>query len=331
MKVTGAGTDTVMRAFLVSGLLVSLLSLTSLTSVAHADPAECSIRVIEAPREVRDALVGWASGEKICHALDVRVTPTGEGYSLWARGEDGRTFTRWVADPKTAALLVVSWAGDDTLPAGDPPPKSHFTLRMHVRQVVPQEQAGAITSASPRARTQQIVVAVIANAGSGEDVYARSGVRASIDLTTHEAWRAGIAGMYSDEKVNIYDSSRRLAQAYEPRASLVGYIARSLASDHIRLAAGVGFTYAQLSDVIIEPGVGTVMMERVGITSPAIELSAFAAFPITARWSITGGVVITATGPSATYSLLKDPNHAFAPDHDGGTQVVGAFGVARSM
>ncbi len=209
MKVIGAGTETVMRAFLALGLLGLLTSLTFGTSVARADSAVCSIRVIEAPREVRDALVGWAAGEKICHTLDVRITPTGEGYSLWAQGEDGRTFTRWVADPKTAALLVVSWAGDDTLPAGDPPPKSHFTLRTHVRQIVPQEQrtAAATTSASPPARTQQIVVAVVANPGSGEDVYARSGIRASIDLTTHEAWRVGIAGMYSDEKVNIYDNS----------------------------------------------------------------------------------------------------------------------------
>ncbi len=327
MKTAGAGTDTVMRAYLPVALLLSLAAPT-----ARAD-AVCSLRVLEAPADVRDALVGWASGEKICHALDVRITPTGEGYSLWARAEDGRTFTRWVADAKTAALLVVSWAGDDTLPAADPAPRSHITLRTHVRQVVPQEQPAIASSAPVAAPAREIAVAAIANPGGGEDVYARTGIRASLDLTTHEAWRVGVAGMISDEKINIYDASTgwRVAQAYEPRASIVAYIGRSIARDRIRLAMGAGVSYAQLSDVTIQPGVGTVMIQRVGITTPALELSALGSFPIAGRWSITGGVVVLATGPSATYDLLQDSNHAFAPDHDGGTQIVGALGVARSM
>lgn len=320
-----------MKAFLAVGLFAVLSP-----AVARADDAVCSIRVLEAPAEVRDALVGWAAGEKICHALEVRITPTGEGYSLWAHSDDGRTFTRWVADPKTAALLVVSWAGDDTLPAGDPPPRTHYTVTTRVRQIVPQEPLAATTSAPKPSSTEpahEIGVAFVANGGSGEDVYARVGIRATVDLTTHGAWRIGLAGMYSDEKVNVYDyfTGYRVAQAYEPHASFVGYIARSLASDRIRLGLGAGFSYAQLSDVMLEPGSGTTMFERVGVVSPAFELSAIGSFPIVGRWSINGGVVITATGATTGHSLLKDSNHAFAPDHDDGAQVVGAIGVARSM
>jgi hypothetical protein len=392
-----------MRAHLAAGFLAIAL-VPSLTPVAHAGEAACSIRVLDAPSEIRDALVGWATSEKICHALDVRITPTGEGYSLWARADDGRTFTRWVADAKAAALLVVSWAGDDTLPTADPPPRSRSLSNYASRPAVdathssrpavdathssrpavdathssrpaidahvprashdtapfaphasaidaryaslpaaapsaidpvrdrPRDLASVTTTARMRG-TRQLVVAAIANPGSGEDVYARTGLRASLDLTTHGAWRVGIAGMLSDERVHIYDvwTGARLARAQEPRASAIGFLARALGNDRVRLGAGAGFAYMQLSDVAVEPLAGTVMLERVGIFAPAIELSAFASIPIARRWAITGGIVLTATGPSASNSLLKNDDHAFAPDHDGGAQLVGALGVARSM
>ncbi|MFN0250916.1 MAG: hypothetical protein ACKV2T_28845 [Kofleriaceae bacterium] len=335
-----------MRAFLVG----TLAAFAAVPSVAEAGEAVCSIRVHDAPPEVRDALVGWASGEKICHALEVRITPTGEGYSLWARADDGRTFTRWVADAKTAAVLVVSWAGDDTLPAADPPSRSRSIPTTHVHESAqpasPRSSNHSVALDAPpriersggdaersvtRGRTKQIVVAAVANPGAGEDVYARTGLRASIDLTTHEAWRVGIAGMLSDERVNIYDdrAGERIAHAYEPRASAIAYIARSVARERLRLGLGAGFAYMQLSDVIISPGVGTVMLERVGIFAPAIELSALGSIPITKRWAITGGVVITATGPSATNGLLTNEDYSFASDHDGGTQIVGVLGVVR--
>jgi hypothetical protein len=371
-----------MRAHLAAGFLA--IALVPLTPVAHAGEAACSIRVLDAPSEIRDALVGWATSEKICHALDVRITPTGEGFSLWARADDGRTFTRWVADAKAAALLVVSWAGDDTLPTADPPARSRSLSTYASRPAVgathssrpaidahvprashdtapfaphapaidaryaslpaaapsaidpvghrPRDLATVTTTARMRG-TRQLVVAAIANPGSGEDVYARTGLRASLDLTTHGAWRVGIAGMLSDERVHIYDvwTGARVARAQEPRASAIGYLARSLGNDRIRLGAGAGFAYMQLSDVAVDPLAGTVMLERVGIFAPAIELSALASIPIARRWAITGGIVLTATGPSASNSLLKNDDHAFAPDHDGGAQLVGALGIARSM
>ena len=326
MKSSPAGTSLSMRAVMTLGTL-GILAITPSTARAEA---ACSLRVLEAPREVSDALLGWAGGEKTCHALDVRITPTGAGYSLWARAEDGRTFTRWVADPKTAALLVVSWAGDDTLPAADPPRSATYTLQTHVRYEVPQAPGPAIASPAPPARSRELAVGMIANPSTGEGVYARTGVRASIDVTTHDAWRVGIAAMLSDEKVNVYDPSRRVAQAYQPRASAIAYISRGIGNDRLRLGAGAGFAYTQLSDVVIEPGEGGVMIERVGIFAPAIELSAIVAIPVTLRWSITGGLVITATGPSSTYKLLDDP-YTFASGHDHGSQVVGTIGVARSL
>jgi hypothetical protein len=73
------------------------------------------------------------------------------------------------------------------------------------------------------------------------------------------------------------------------------------------------------------------MFERVGIFTPAIELSLLAWIPLTQRWSFTGGVVLTAAGPSASYGLLTNSDHAFAPDHDGGVQLLGALGLGRSL
>jgi hypothetical protein len=297
-------------------------------SVAHAEAPACSLRVLEAPDDIRDALVGWASGETICHALDVRITPTGDGFSLWARADDGRTLTRWVADAKSAAVLVVRWAGDDTLPVGDPVPRTRIKPDVTSPMVVKDR----VVRRGPAARKREVVVAMIANAESGEDVHARTGLRASIDLTMHGNWRVGIAGMLSDEKVYIYDywTDMRVARAYEPRASAIGYITRSLVEDRVRLGMGAGFAYTQLSDVVVEPRVNN-MIERVGIFAPAFELTALGSFPLSGRWQITGGVVITATGPSATSDLLKNDAHVFAPDHDGGTQIVGALGVSRAM
>jgi hypothetical protein len=315
-----------MKAFLALGLLAVS------APVARAQEVACSIRVLEAPAEVSEALVGWASGEKICHALDVRITPTADGYALWAQADDGRTFTRSVSDAKTAALLVVSWAGDDTLPAADPP--ARYTITSHVRQVVPQPTAIASHSAPPaREENRAIVVMAVANPGRGEDLYARTGLRASIDLTTNGLWVVGVAGMLTDEKVNIYDNSTgyRYAQAYEPRATLMGYIGRWAAHDHLRFSAGAGLSYSQLSDVAPGPGTPSQMFERVGVTVPALELSLLAWIPMSGRWAFTGGVVITASEPSSTYDLLKNSNHAFAPHHDAGVQIVGALGVGRSL
>lgn len=192
------------------------------------------------------------------------------------------------------------------------------------------------TATAPERPRRQLVVAAIGRPGDGEDVDGRSGLRASIDLTTHGAWRVGIAGMLSDEPIRIYSVSAgyRIATAFEPHASLMGYLARSFARDRIRLSAGVGVAYAQLSDVVFAPGSnlveGPAMIHRVGIASPAIELSALAAYPLTARWSIVGGVVLTATGPTE-YKLLKDPDHAFAPRHDDGAQLVFALGASRAL
>lgn len=329
MKPAVAGTEAVMRAFLALGLLGALSP-----SVARADEAACSLRVIEAPAEVRDALVGWASGEKMCHALSVRITPTGEGYSLWAQADDGRTFTRWVSDAKTAALLVVSWSGDDTLPAADPAPRSQYTFRAHVRQIVPQEKTAIASRAASKPEMRAIIVAGVANTGADENLYARTGVRASVDITTDGLWYLGIGGMVTDEKVNIYDywTGRRLAQAYEPHATLMGYVGRWTAHDHFRISAGAGFSYSQLSDIDMSPGVASqVMFERVGIFTPAVELSLLAWIPLTNRWSFTGGAVLTAAGPSASYGLLKNSDLAFAPDHDGGVQIVGALGLGRTL
>jgi hypothetical protein len=315
-----------MRAFLPIGLFgVAIATM----SVAHADDAACSIRILEAPPEALDAIAGWAAGERTCTTLEVRVVPTGEGYSLWARTHDGRTFTRWVPSAKTAALLVVSWAGDDSLPAADPP-HSSIVLRTHVRQMLPEQPAQLHADIAPTPR--DVLVAAIVRPGSGEDIQARTGIRVSADLAVHDAWRMGLAGMLSDEKVNIYGyNTYRAATAYEPRASLIGYLARDVVSNHIRLSAGAGVLYTQLSDVVMEPGVGDQMVDRMGILAPAAELSAMFRLPLSERWALSGGTVLTLSTDRTHTGLLIDPDQTFAPDHDQAAQLVVAFGVSRSM
>jgi hypothetical protein len=64
---------------------------------------------------VRAVVERWLRDEPRCVALEVRIIPTDGKLYVLARDDRGRVHERVVPDATNAAVLIVSWAADDTI------------------------------------------------------------------------------------------------------------------------------------------------------------------------------------------------------------------------
>jgi hypothetical protein len=92
----------------------------ALPGAARAEVAACEVTIVEAPRDVRDAVIAWVQDEWSCKHLELRAVAIEGAYALFALRSDGRVFARTVPDSPTAGALVASWAAADAEPAPGP-------------------------------------------------------------------------------------------------------------------------------------------------------------------------------------------------------------------
>ena len=111
-------TMTIARGSRIALCAFTALAGTSLAATPSAHAGPCAVKVVDAPDEVRAQIEAWVQAEPSCaRELRVRVAVTDQGYQLTAFDDGGSVRTRIVPDAPSAAVLVVSWMADDSVPA----------------------------------------------------------------------------------------------------------------------------------------------------------------------------------------------------------------------
>lgn len=102
----------------VTGIAAAALALLPRPAVAQPvrAPSPCEVDIVYAPDAVRAVVAQWVHAEPACRvALEARIIPTDGGFYLVVLDERGQVRERIVPDATSAAVLIASWAADDSI------------------------------------------------------------------------------------------------------------------------------------------------------------------------------------------------------------------------
>jgi hypothetical protein len=176
-------TMTIARGARIALCACTALAGTSIATVRTADAGPCTVNVIAAPDEVRAQIESWVQAEPSCaRELRVRVAVTEDGYELTAFDDGGQVRTRVVPDAPSAAVLVVSWMADDSVPASAEP-----TIAFDSDSPFSDELSLHARPAATRRPRHWLAL--------GTDLTAQDqvGVRGQIDVLAGAHWMTGVA------------------------------------------------------------------------------------------------------------------------------------------
>jgi hypothetical protein len=254
-----------------------LAALLAASGPAIAEP--CAVTLVISPPSVRDVVAKWVQAEPRCSvALEVRIVPTDGGFYIHARDARGRVRERIVPDGQTAAVLITSWAADDTIAPGtarervaiddlaaSPPklrgPEPGVLIdrlvanppRTVVRATPVPEVAVRAVAPPVRDRISGRTFEIAAMVGTSGDDTHHWGARTAVDLALRGRWHFGVSVAYTRAAYPVY---RALDTGDLETSSLsaTGYVATvgSVGPLEMRAHAGVGFAGTYLTGVLYD-------------------------------------------------------------------------------
>ena len=169
----------------------------SLVVARAAVAAPCTVRVVEAPADVRTEIEAWVRAEPSCdRSLEVRVVAARDGYAIVAHDDHGQTWERTVPDAATVAVLVVSWmAAEPDAPVASLPglaPAVSHPATASAGEELAHAQVGGAPASLPRALTLGAIATDVD----------RLAPRGQLDLLVRTHAAIGVAG--SSHGANLY-------------------------------------------------------------------------------------------------------------------------------
>lgn len=281
-----------MPRFALSALLLAAASPAAFAQpVIEPPPAHgCSVDVAHAPAEVRAAIESWVRAEPRCDKhLEVRVVPTAGGFYLLARDDQGRVRERVVPDAQSVAVLVTSWAADDTIPAAPAPPPPvevvppRAPLVRHPALQLDDDRAGELDllGGGLRARPGTRHPIMLGGLAAPDGAF---GIRGQIDVGNRGAWVLGISGAALDGGAGGHGDQMRGGS--RDRSELDVFLGRStkVGPLTIRAQLGLGAAVTHRGDMDTGPRI-----------APNAEASVLATMPLTARIGLIGGPILDVT------------------------------------
>ena len=271
--------------------------------VTQPEHAPCAVEIVHAPAAVRTAIERWVSAEPRCNKhLEVRVVPTAGGFYLLARDDQGQVRERVVPDAQSVAVLVVSWAVDDSLPstiASAPvaetepatpveiaPPARHAPSR----QVDDSPELDLhVGQRSHRGEHHALMLGGL-TAPDGA-----LGARGQLDVLSLHRWTLGISGVWLP---GDHDAPRADMSTLRSSSRLGVYAGRSVALGPIELSAQIG------AGAAIE---SRALMDRRDTTAvrPFGEASLLVTVPLGSRVGLVAGPVVDVEPPHDDVSALN--------------------------
>jgi len=246
-------------------------------SVASAEP--CAVTLVISPPSVRDVVAKWVQAEPRCAvALEVRIVPTDGGFYVHARDARGRVRERIVPDGQTAAVLITSWAADDTIAPGTTrdavddlawsPPKVRgpepgvlidnlvYTPPPTIVAPVAAKPEVAVQGEPPpvRERIAGRTFRLAAMVGTNDDDAHHWGARGELDLALRGRWHLGAALSFAHTEYPIYrDVDTGDLQSSQLSATGYASTVLSLGPLEVRALGGVGFVGTYMNGVLYDP------------------------------------------------------------------------------
>lgn len=258
-----------------ASLLAVLAPLLAAASPARAEP--CAVTLVISPPSVRDVVAKWVQAEPRCSvALEVRIVPTDGGFYVHARDARARVRERIVPDAQTAAVLITSWAADDTIAPGAAQdqvviddlswtapklrgPEPGVLIERTVERPAPIVTRPAPTVAvrvdAPVAReriTGRTLELAVMRGTSSDDTH-HWGTRAAIDVMRHGRWRFGTSIALTHAEYPVYRDVDT-GDLQTTHVSATGYVATTgtLGFLEARAHVGVGFVGTYLTGVLYD-------------------------------------------------------------------------------
>ncbi len=213
-------------------LAATVLTLAAVPALAQpAPPAPCAVQVVRAPEEVRQTIEQMLASEHCTTSLEVRVIPTDRGLDVLANDPSGRSRERVVPNATSAAVLIASWASDDSITstpvraavqasAADVHPPGTVAARASIDRDDGEPPAWPARSAPP---AQPAPPARFVGIGAGTGALNASALRAELDLWSHGSWAFGVVGSITGERMRVDDPRGEFASLYV--ASVTDYAA----------------------------------------------------------------------------------------------------------
>jgi hypothetical protein len=334
---TNLGNDRSMQPCSTSLVTLSAIAMTG--AIAAAQPADgpapspvtssstCSVDIVRAPDDVRAVVERWVRDEPRCiSALEVRIVRTDGGLYVLARDDRGRAHERVVPDATTAAVLITSWAADDTIVprapaaqgaalmavgpavAATPPREPGAAPAARVASTAPDrdgvsraiEPPGVVPPSSPHppaapSYTRWIGLGglmQVATTGANTGSEAHGG-RADIDLwaTGHsKRWVTGVAlavVRVARSGYNFDGDTVSLRSLETSAAARVGFAARS-GRWEVAPSIAAGFLYTRADVYTSQISLSTNGISAIG------QLALTVSFRIDTHLAITAGSIVTA-------------------------------------
>jgi len=281
---------------------------------ASAPSAGCAVNMVRVPDDVRPVIEEWVAAEKRCAVtLSVRVLVVVDGLYVLASDDSGRIHERVVPDALTAAVLIASWAADDS---GTPAPALEDPHAVSAPTPMPPPVP------EPPAPTPAPMPLLVSRPNYGPGGYERNplvpppaqkvvGPRAfalgtmasasSIGLRLELDWMRilGItlggtaSASYTETDTWFYMRDGGGPVTFETRdLTAMFQVSKAWRLSHFELRAAIGF------GAILTDGKGDFTLEEAHLTphirdmSPSAE-AAFTAGVWTGRWGVRAGMVDT--------------------------------------
>jgi len=280
--------------------LLALLLVTSATPaiaqpVPPPEPAPCAVEIVHAPAAVRATIESWVRAEPHCTKhLEVRVVPTAGGFYLLARDARGHVRERVVPDAQSVAVLVVSWAADDSLPATIPaapvterapatpvaiaPPARYAPLR----ELDDSPELDLHTGKRPRRREHLALMLGGVTAPDGA-----LGARGQLDVLALRHWTLGISGAWLP---GDHDAPRAGMSTLESSSRLGVEVGHTFQLGPLALRAQLGAGAAIESRRLMDGGDTTE-------GRPFAAASLFVTLPLASRVGLVAGPIVDVESP----------------------------------
>ncbi len=293
---------------------VALLTASTAVAPAFAQPAaRCAVTVVRAPDDVRLTIEPMLATEHCTTSLQVRVIPTERGLYVIAGDEHGRMRERVVPNATSAAVLIASWASDDSItgapPIPVPPVSAPPVAAVHDGIMGPSmvpSTAPSMVDEPDRSDEDDEVAPVqhparFITLGIGGAAGSGTGIRAEVDLLDHCNWTFGILGSITGETMRVTDYMQAYATNYTATTSdyalavAVGGTHR-WGTWHLRTGAALGLVISTLE---LEPDYSNQNSPFAGgsgtTASPWLEAHLLAGHSLgaTKRWELEVGATVS--------------------------------------
>jgi hypothetical protein len=275
-------------------LLVATAAPAVAQPVTQPEHAPCAVEIVHAPAAVRATIESWVRAEPRCNKhLEVRVVPTAGGFYLLARDDQGQVRERVVPDAQSVAVLVVSWAADDSLPSPIPatpveiaPPARHAPLRQL------DDSPELDLHAGPRTRQGAHHALMLGGITAPDGAL---GARGQLDVLALGDWTLGFSGAWLP---GDHDAPRADMSTLRSSSRLGVYVGRSVELGPLELRAQLGAGAAIEARALMAGGDTTAVR-------PFGEASLLVTVPLGSRVGLVAGPVVDVEPPHDDVSALN--------------------------